>query len=397
MTPKHHPSSGQPGFSRRDSLKLFGAAALALAHPGLLAVDTGWTQKQLDSSYLYFCPELIEITAAGPIIRPDGTSQCSWSRRPFLDLNFEDARFFPLPYFQRYRMKKWDMYHLITPAHYLSFLVAWIGYGAFCSAYVYDRRARQGREDISLKWPRPELKMMRNSTAGRTEYSSRKVKAVFAVEGERRRLSVDFPRFAGLGLQARIDLEQPPDLESICGVHLTNPRRAHYGHKINCMPARGELRLGADRYRLLPEDSLGMLDFGRGYYPPKLFWYWAVSSGRLDDGKLIGFNLGHGNSPTGTAENAVFYDGRLHKIGVVHCQCDNADLMKPWRVWSDDGRVDLTLTPETARPNNLNLGFLYTVGRQALGLYSGTVTLDSGKVIPIRDLFGLFEWVDQKW
>jgi len=66
-------------------------------------------------------------------------------------------------------------------------------------------------------------------------------------------------------------------------------------------------------------------------------------------------------------------------------------------VWTEDKRVDLTLTPQTIRKIQLNLGWLYTRGRQALGPYHGHLTLDSGEVLKVQDLFGLYEWVDQKW
>ncbi len=386
-------------FSRRDLLRLGGSAAFAFgAGPiaGGRAMAADYEPPVLDPSYKYYCPELVEITEPGPLILPDGTSVCSWSRRPFLDLNFEDADFFPVRYFQRYRMKKWDMYHMITPDHYMSFLVAWIGYGAFCSAFIYDRSSREGMEGMHIRLPRPEFETMRDSTGGRTDYTSDKVSALFEVEGERHRIRVDFPKFAGKGLKADIDLHLPQDHESVCATHLTNPRRMHYGRKINCMTARGELRVGSREFRLDPEDSFGMLDFGRGFYPPKLFWYWAVSSGR-HEGRLLGFNLGHGNSPEGTAENAVFHDGKVHKIGVTRCECDKHDLYKPWRVWTPDGQLDLTMVPHNVRYGNLKIGPLYSISRPALGLYSGRITLDSGRVLEIRDMFGLFEWVNSKW
>jgi len=289
------------------------------------------------------------------------------------------------------------MYHVVTPRHYLSCIIAWIGYGAFCTVYVYDRKERKGWDDMHLRLPRPELEMMRDSTAGLTDYRSKKVDAFFEVNGEHRRIRIDFPEFAGVGFVADLDLYLPADSDSICGVHLTNPHRMHYGRKINCMTATGKYSINGEDFTCRPEESFGALDFGRGYYPPKLFWYWATASGRLPDGKLIGFNLGHGNSPTETAENAVFHDGKLTKIGVTICEPPLEDLMKPWRVRTEDNSLDLTFVPQNLRHNQLKLGLLYTDGFTSLGLYSGHLTLESGEVIPIENLFGLYEFVDQKW
>jgi hypothetical protein len=351
----------------------------------------------LDSSYEFCRQALIEITRPGPIILPDGTSRYSWSRRPYLDLNFEDASFFSDRSLQRLRMKKWDMVHMVTPDHYITFLVAWIGYASFCNAHIYTRKTRAFVEDMHLRAADPETPMMRNSSAGRTEYVCKKAPMSFEVDGEFRRLRVDWSDFAMVGLSARIDLHEPAGHESICAAHPVNPKRAYYSHKINCMPAGGEFRLGGETVRLRPDDCFGMLDFGRGYYPDKTFWYWSTASGRDEAGKLIGWNLGHANDPNNPAENAVFYDHRLHKIGAVRCVVPQGDLMKPWRVRSEDGRVDLTLAPEKVRYSDLKIGPLHSIGRPAFGLYTGHVTLDTGQVVKVREVFGLYEWFDQRW
>jgi hypothetical protein len=381
-------------IDRRRILALLAAGAGGLGLGG--KVDRG-PRLELDPSYTFLCPELVEITAPGPLVRPDGTAICSWSRRPYLDLNFEDARFLPLPSLQRFRMKKWDMYHLITPDHYLSFIVSWIGYAAFGGAFVYDRRGRTGLDATHIRPPSPPIPIMRDSTAGTTEYVGGKARLRFEVDGEWRKLRIDWPGFGKLGLHAAIDLHHPAALESMCATHLTTPRRMHYDVKLNCMPAQGELTLGEKTYRLDPADSFGMLDFGRGFFPPKQFWYWAVSSGRAADGKPLGWNLGYGNSPAQTNENAVFYDFKLTKIGAVVCEVPRGNIMDPWRIRTEDARLDLTFTPENVRTTNLNLGALYAVGRPALGLFSGHLTLDTGQVVTVKDMFGLYEWMDQKW
>ena len=216
------------------------------------------------------------------------------------------------------------------------------------------------------------------------------------VAGEWRNLTIDFPGFPG-GFNADIRLHHPPSLESICGVHLDNPRRPFYGEKVTSMPAAGSFVMGGREYQLDPERAWGMLDFGRGYYPLKKFWYWATATGRAEDGAVVGWNLGFGNSSDETVENALFHDGRLHKLGKVRVALDFKDFNQPWRVWSDDGRVDLTFTPENVRYNNLDLGLLYSVGRSAMGLFNGFMVLDSGARVGVKDLFGLFEVVDQRW
>lgn len=383
-------------YSRREMCALGACCAASCLITGAKTGLAADAEIELDSSYKFYCPDIVEIVEPGPLVRADGTARCGWSRRPLLDLNLEDARFMAIPHFQRYRLKKWDMYHVYTPEIVLNLLTAWIGYAAFCWVYVYDRTTQQSMENMHIRPPRPALKMMRNSNTGITEYHSSKINAVYETDGERYKLRAESREFADVGLKTEIDLRHPPGHESICGVHMTEPKRMHYGRKINAMPASGWVSVGDKKYDLEPETSFGALDFGRGYYPPRLFWYWATASG-MQHGKLTGFNLGHGNNPNEVTENAVFYDGKLHKMGSLDVLCDKNNPMKPWHIKSRDGRLDISFSPEKARCNKLNLGFLYTRGCPTFGYFSGTVILDSGENLVIENIFGLFEWVDQKW
>ena len=388
-------------MDRRDFMKhcagaaAFGAAALY-----------GWPARaaeqpvELDESFVYHCPDLVEITEPTPIVMPDGSCRCAWTRKPYMQLNFEDAQF-ASPTKMRKALKKWDMYHFYTPTHAFHFLMSWIPYAAFFTLLVHDRRTGVNCENAHFIPPKPMNEMMRDSTAGRSVYESDIVNAVFEVQGERRRITVDFTGFnkddkSDLG--ADFDLYLPADHDSIAGAHVAAPGRPYYGHKINCMTASGRLTANNETIELNPEDSFAALDFGRGYYPRKLFWYWATASGRHDDGKLLGFNLGYGNRPDNSTENALFYDGVITKVGPVECTASPDDrAMEPWTVHDAAGLVDLVYTPTDVRPLNVTIGNSYNRGRTCLGNFSGNMTTAAGKSISVKDLFGVFEWVNSKW
>lgn len=384
-------------LTRRETIRALGLAG-ALGGAGLSGCASWKTEPpELGPAYPFYCRGAGEIAEPGPLIRADGTSVCGWMRRPLLDLNLEDARFYPWPAFQDLRLKKWDVYYLFTPDHYLAFLVSWIGFAAFADATVFDRRSGEWLSDMHIKGPGPPIEMARNSTGGVTAYRSEKITSVFEVGGEERRISVDFPGFANRGLSARLVFRHPSEHDSICGVHLANPRRVYYGEKIYQMTVTGEWSLGGDTHVMDPRDCLGALDFGRGYYPPRKFWYWAMASGRDTGGELVGWNLGHGNNPDETAENSVFYKGAIHKMGAVDVDYPRDDPESAWRVRTRDGRAELAFTPEHVKYNNIDLGLLYSVGRMCLGRFNGSFMLDSGERVAVRDVFGIFEWVDQRW
>lgn len=402
-------------MNRRDFIRYCAGAAAFGATSATGFLERAFADPPvLDGSYKYYCPELTEITTPGPVILPDGTCKCGWTRRPIMRLNFEDAKFSTRQKMNK-AMKKWDMYHIYTPEHSMQFLVSWIPYAAFFNANIYIRKTGALYEDTRFLPAKPEIQMMRDSSGGRTVFETDKVKAVFEVDGEHHKISVDFDGFAMTdktkadlningGDTARTrykfdaDLLYPKDHDSIASVNPADARRCHYGNKINCMTIDGSVTFDGVTTRMNRESSFGALDFGRGHYPEKMFWYWATASGRADDGKLLGFNLGYYNNPAAASENAIFYDGKITKINAVTCDTPpDTNLMSPWKVRDKDGLVDLTYKPLKVRSIDTKLGSMYSVGRPSLGLYSGKVVTSSGKVIVIKDLFGLYEWVNSNW
>lgn len=405
-------------INRRDFVKF--CAGTAIGASGLCAfLEKAFADVPvLDDSYPYYCPSLIEITEPGPIILPDGSCRCGWTRRPILDLNFEDAKFSSSKKTMSQAMKKWDMYHLYTPDFAMQFLIAWIPYAAFFNANLYDRKTNKFYEDTRFISSTPKIPMMQDSRGGMSAFETDKLKTVFKVDGEHHKLSMRFESFSMIDKEVadvniggsagddaqrttyeiEADLLYPDNHDSIAGVHMTNPQRCHYGHKINCMTAEGRVSFGGKTYEMNRETSFGALDFGRGYYPRKMFWYWATASGRMPNGKLVGFNLGFGNSPDNITENALFYDGRITKVNAADCVAPSDDnLMSPWTVKDRDGLVDLTFRPQKVRHTDVTIGSGYSHGRPAIGTYSGSLKTASGETLNVKDLFGIYEWVDSKW
>ncbi|MEA3341247.1 MAG: DUF2804 family protein, partial [Chloroflexota bacterium] len=80
-----------------------------------------------------------ELLEPSPLLDEQGNLvQVGWARQPLLDCNLENARFYGLRPFQRFRIKRWDYYGVTTPTHYYSFTLADLGYAGQVFAYVVD-------------------------------------------------------------------------------------------------------------------------------------------------------------------------------------------------------------------------------------------------------------------
>ena len=169
------------------------------------------------------------------------------------------------------------------------------------------------------------------------------------------------------------------------------------------MQAEGQFQEGAFGARFCPESSFGLLDWGRGVWTRDNTWYWAVAQG-WQDGRRFGLNLGYGFGDTSAAsENMVFIDGAAHKLhrgGLRHPREDRAartrrrtadryQLMQPWHMTDDEGRLDLVFTPLLDRVDWMDFKLIRSDQHQVFGRFDGAVTLDDGSTCRCRTCLAL--------
>ena len=231
-------------------------------------------------------------------------------------------------------------------------------------------------------------------------YRNMRRTARFETEGTRHRLFFA-GRTRGRHLEIRIEGDRLPDQESL--TMLTPFSEKHcffYTQKLNCIAAKGRIRIGSDTICLDPSRAFMTIDWARGLWPYKNMWYWSNASTYLNK-KRFGLELtwGFGDESRAT-ETALFYDGRCHKIGAVHLTEDpeKAGFRKPWHFVSEDGRLDLILTPHRFhRAGMVFAGLLGHKSNQVFGFFNGAVILDDGTRLEVRDMFAFAEKVHNRW
>ena len=91
------------------------------------------------------------------------------------------------------------------------------------------------------------------------------------------------------------------------------------------------------------------------------------------------------------------YRGNIHKLDQLQLHFARHDWLKPWRISSNDGRVDLTFIPLLDRNSHLNALLMVSEQHQVFGHYQGRVILDDGEVLHIDALLGFAEEVRNRW
>jgi hypothetical protein len=173
--------------------------------------------------------------------------------------------------------------------------------------------------------------------------------------------------------------------------------RANCTMKLACARVTGAIEIAGRSIDL--HDAMGGLDFTCGLLPRKTRWRWAFLLGRADDGTRVGLNLVEGfNAPPagGPSEDAAWIDGEPIALGRAKFEHDREAYLRPWRVTTRDGAVDLVFTPAAGYHDRRNLGVAKSSFLQVAGRYRGTLRVGD-RLLQLTDLSGVAEDQDVVW
>lgn len=340
------------------------------------------------------------ITTAAPLLNEDGAlTTVGYATSLLPQYNRTMVRANSL------RIKEWDYYLISDKEKAVALTIADNGYMGLLSAslLVFGASPWEHTKSEMLLFPLGKTQLPQSSQKGDVCAKNKRAAFSFFNDGTRRRLLCrmeDF--FKGQALEVSLTLGPDPAESMVIVTPFSKNKRAfYYNQKINCLPADGTAVLGHTTYRFASPDAFGVLDWGRGVWTYKNTWYWGSASGLLD-AVPFGFNIGCGfGDTTAATENMLFYDGTAHKLEQVdfHIPQKNGkdDYMSDWLFTSSDGRFELHFHPVLDRFSDTNALLLRSLQHQVFGLFSGTVCLDDGTPLTLKDFPGFAEKVFNKW
>jgi hypothetical protein len=335
------------------------------------------------------------ITKKTPLLNELGhLSDPGYAIKPLFEYNRELIKA------SKWRIKEWDYYACINKDFAVSFTVADLGYLGLVNASFLDFKTGKETKNGFMKFfTFGKFKMPRTCDEGNIIVRNKTCFFEFVVKDKERYLNVDIENFFGKEkFTARLKLiDNKEDRMVIATPWLENKKAFYYNQKINCMPTSGMVSIGDKSFSFNEEECFSVLDWGRGVWTYINTWYWSSLSGVVD-GKRIGFNLGYGFGDTSKAsENMIFYEGKAHKLDKVEFILDSNDVMKPWKFKSNEGRLELEMTPLLDRVDNTNLLIIKNYGHQVFGKFNGYVVLDDGTKIEIKDVIGFAEEIYNRY
>lgn len=193
-----------------------------------------------------------------------------------------------------------------------------------------------------------------------------------------------------LRVKARISGElTPPPISAVAAL---GDGLVHATEKRALLHASGEAEVAGRRFSL--NDALAGFDRSHGFLPRHTVWRWAYALGHTTDGVKIAFNLVDGF--VGEAECAVWVDDKVYPIGEAQFLFEPGRPLRPWRIVTRCGAVDLRFEPGDVHAEHQDLGLVKTRFVQPVGAYSGTIRV-GGRTHALAGVLGVVEDQDARW
>ncbi|MDR3248869.1 MAG: DUF2804 domain-containing protein [Treponema sp.] len=313
-----------------------------------------------------------------------------WSRTP----NFiYDSGLLWAP---RRRVSESDRYIVFSPTHLLVMEIRDDGYQGYMGMSVVSLKDKKRSTQFHLKpFTLGGYYLPADSGSGSIKLTQGKSRLDFVAMDEGVRIiRADFPRFGHhRSLRGELVLFEAPASESLV-THMPWRREKssfRYSRRSPWYFVEGVVQFGSSELVFTRGNAWGIFDWNRGVRPRSDVRFWAAACG-MRRSKQVSFSVGYGSadSAQGT-ENAFFVNGKIHKLDQVTFHINPSNWLLPWRFTSNDGRLEMSFTPNQERVERTGLVFFSMTRRQVCGSFSGKVTLDDGTDLEFRELTGFAE------
>lgn len=337
-------------------------------------------------------------TQPGDVLKMDGTPNPGYSTQEMLTYDRRRIRSNP------FRIKEWDFYQIedLDGRIVLQLTYGHASYIGQIGIMCFDISKQEWICNSSKLIPLALDRMRLPRSAEKDYETSFKGLAAMSCKGGIRKIHFDID-------SSVVDVVLTPQIDDKLIINVPFEQRAtqfYYNYKQNCFDVEGEASLkdkdGNVRkltFGSSKDDAskaLGILDWGRGVWPFHNEWFWSNGCGYID-GKLFGFNLGCGFGDTSQAtENIIFYNNVAHKLDQVTITHES-DYMRPWILKDNEGRCELTMTPEFDRITKDKILFVDNCTHQVFGRFNGFVVLDDGSRLEVKDLPAFAEHAVNNW
>jgi len=289
-----------------------------------------------------------------------------------------------------FRIKRWEYLGVCNNEIIFGAAIVNLGYMSNMFTYIFDRKAGKIKQ-LEAITPSGKAGLFEGSFQnGSASFKNRNASLNFTNKPDRvlAKISVSGKLHAELNF---LKLTEPLCCTSRVGLDGFN-----YTHKEAGIPVSGHIIFGGNKCDIIEKESSGVFDYTLGYLARHTFWNWASGGGFDVTGNRIGFNLVQGVNETGFTENVFWVNGKMIKTDVIDFQYSDLDLLKEWKMVSNDGKINLVFYPEGERAANINIGIIASKFHQPFGRFEGILS-NGQEMWELKNAAGFTEEHYAKW
>jgi hypothetical protein len=334
----------------------------------------------------------LEIDTPRPILDEFGKPvNFGWARFPVFKY---DKDLLNPPY---QRVTESERYIIFSLTHLLIFEVldgGSLGYISISVASLKDKK--RYTQSFFTPFPLGIFDLPPDSETGSVRIQRKKFNIDFsAMDGGSRIIKVDIPRFGHhRSLRGEVVLTPLPKAQSMvtCSSWREGKNAFWYSRRSPWYIAEGVMQFNNTEIVFVKDKAWGIFDWNRGVRPRSDIRLWASACG-LSEGRQLSFSVGYSTADSGSGtENALFLDGKLHKLDQVTFHIPSLDRLEPWHFTSNDDRLEMGFKPLQERSDKSVMFFHSLRRRQVYGYFSGKAVLDDGSTLEFQDITGFAEY-----
>lgn len=321
-------------------------------------------------------------------------------KQPFLEVNLIDSRFElggrPAGRLARdLRIKEWEHFGIVHPDWYFGMVIFDAKFMSTSFFYAFDRKTGKFFEHARTGIGAP-VRVARELWHGDCHFQHMGYQMQFEnrLDAGVHRLSASIREKRGkppVELDARV-LEDLNRFEPLVVLSPLGGGRALYTHKTVC-PVEGKVMLGPVEVELDPAVCVALIDVQKTHYPYRTFWKWATFGGHDKQGRLLGMNVCQNfiEDDEDYNENCTWVDGKIANVSAARFEFEECDVLRPWRVSTTGGELDVRFAPQGERHGRVSLGLVMSDFHQPFGEFQGEMLSADGSTVPVDGQFGLCE------
>jgi len=263
-----------------------------------------------------------------------------------------------------------------------------------CFVYIYDPESKEYEEHSFINPLAFNTQIDTHPNSGNSFFRKGNNKVSIEATAKPRLRSVNVDLESGIKISAVID--ESGSFEPLALCVRAGYEGFHFTQKSTALICNGLVEWGDKKLVLEEIGALASVDWSAGYMRRETAWNWGSLSCNLPDGRRLGFNLAAGVVETGFTENALWIDGKMHKVDMVDFQFDRYHHNHAWSLRSNDGIINLHFEPAGQRKERTNAIIAATNFTQHFGRYYGEILIN-GETIHLDGEWGFTEDHYAKW